>query len=114
MHVGVLLHFHAISFQKLQGSQWSYAEREARRHAQAFPADNQGAGGFLAFQRHRQKVRASPLPCSPFPEQTPPALPSREGKQRSDMLPAHNHCSYSMRTHTFALFSLRRAAVLAA
>lgn len=66
MHMGMLLHFHAISFQKLQGSQWSYAEREARRHAQALPADNQGAGGFLAFQRHRQKVKASPPSLQPL------------------------------------------------
>lgn len=35
------------------------------------PTDNRCAGGFLAFQRHQQKVRASPLPQQ--------ILPSKEG-----------------------------------
>ena len=70
--------FHAISFQRAWGSQRSYAARETRRLALALPADNRDAGAFLAFQRHQQKVRASPLPHSPFPSRHRQHCPGRK------------------------------------
>lgn len=110
MHLWELLDFHAISFKRAQGSQWSYAERESRRRAPAPPADNWDVGGFLAFQRYQQKVRTSPLPHSPFLRRQHRHCLIRKTSSVQKTLPTPTHCRYSMCTR-FALFSLRRAAI---
>lgn len=110
VHLWQLLDFHAISFEKAWGSQQRYVERESRHRAQAPPVDNWDVGGFLAFQRHQQKVRTSPLPHSPFLRRHHRHCLIRKTSSVWKTLPTPAHCRYSMCSR-FALVSLGRAAI---